>query len=112
MVEKSLEHEFKESFGRSLEKPAEQEVLDSGDQKCKHSHIFYIDNSFDGQAWRCDDCSRHERIGYSPGFIMKFPVNALISTPNPKYGEENFYAFRANDEGKAEELDKWIKRRK
>ncbi|MBA7595908.1 hypothetical protein ES703_02873 [subsurface metagenome] len=111
MVEKSLEHEFKESFGRSLEKPAEQEVLDSGDQECKHSRIFYIDNSFDGQAWRCDDCSRHERMGYSPGFIMKFPVKALISTPNPKYGGKDFYAFRVNDEGKAEELGERIKRK-
>ena len=112
MVEKSLEHEFKESFGRSLEKPAEQEVLDSGDQKCKHSHIFYIDNSFDGQAWLCDDCSRHERMGYSPGVIMRFPVNALISTPNPKYGGEDFYAFRADNDGKAKTLDERVKREK
>lgn len=110
MVKESLEHKFKESFGRSLEKPAEQEVLDSGDQECKHLRIYHIDNAFDGQAWWCDDCSRHERIDYSPGFIMKFPANALISTPNPKYGGEDFYAFRANDEGKAEELGEWIKR--
>jgi hypothetical protein len=111
MAGKSLEHEFEESFERSLEEPVEQEVLDSGDQECKHSRIFYIDNSFDGQAWWCDGCSRHERMGYSPGFIIKFPMNALISTPNPKYGGKGFYAFRTNDEGKVEDLDKRIKRK-
>jgi len=29
---------------------------------------------------------------------MRFSANALISTPNPKYGGECFYAFRANKE--------------
>ena len=107
MVEKSLEQKSEEVF----EKPATQEILNPGNKKCKHPHIYYIDNAFDGQAWWCDDCSRHERIDYSSGFIMKFPIGALISTPNPKYGREDFYAFRANDEGRAEKLDEWIKRK-
>lgn len=94
------------------EQQAEQEVLNEGDPNCQHFHILYIDNAFDGQAFWCDNCPRHERIDYSPGFIMKFPVNALISTPNPKYGGEDFYAFRADNDGKAKTLDERVKREK
>lgn len=77
--------------------------------------MFYIDNAFDGQAWWCDvaECSRHERMDYSPGFKMRFSPSVLISTPNPKYGGENFYSFKTNDKGAAEILDrkKWVRRK-
>jgi len=90
------------------------EVLSDGNPDCKHGRIFYINNSFDGQAWWCDECERHERIGYHPGYEIKFPPNALISTPNPKFGKEQFYAFRTNDDGAATDLDRnqWVPRKK
>ena len=92
-----IEKEFRENFGRDLEESVSQIVLDKGNLDCEHQRIFYIDNAFDGQAWWCDDCSRHERMDYSPGFKIKFPKNTLISTPNPEYGAEKFYAFRTDD---------------
>lgn len=111
-MSETLKQQFRKSFGRDLEELAEQEVLNHGNPNCQHSRVFYIDNAFDGQAWWCDvsGCERHERMDYSPGYKMKFPVNALISTPNPKYGGEDFYAFRANNEGRAELLDERVKR--
>ena len=111
----NLELEFQELFGRGLREKAEQEVLNQGDSECKHSRIFYIDNAFDGQAFWCDDCSRHERMDYSPGFKIKFPANVLISTPNPDYGGKSFYAFRANEKGIVDKYlnkEEWIKRDK
>src|SRR3989344_2567670 len=89
-------------------------VLKQGDLDCYHERIFYIDNDFDGQAWWCDlpKCGRHEKIPYSPGDKIKFPAHALISTDNPKYGGEIFYAFRTNENGEAKLLprDQWLGR--
>ncbi len=65
-----------------------------------------MNNSFDGQAYWCDGCSRHQRTDYSPGHIIPFPIGSLISIPNPKYGGENFYSFRADLEGKMQVLPK------
>jgi len=75
------------------------EVLDRGDSNCNHQKVLYIDNSFDGQAWWCDDCSRHERLRYTPGEIIKFPPYARIRTPNSKSGGEKVYAYRADING-------------
>jgi hypothetical protein len=90
------------------------ELFDAGDFNCKHSHVFYFDNGFDGQAMQCDDCSRYERLGYSHGLKIPFPANALVSTPNLDYGKENFYAFRTNDKGEVQELsrEEWVPRLK
>lgn len=92
----------------------EGKVLNEGKPNCKHEKILYENNMFDGQAWWCDihDCGRHEQLGYSPGDKIKFPSNTLISTPNPKYGGERFYAFRTNDKGEAKLLnkDEWVRR--
>lgn len=89
-------------------------VLNEGESDCKHERVLYEDVPFDGQSWRCDmrGCGRHERVAYSPGDKIRFPIGALISTPNPKYGGEKFYAFRANAEGLAEPLNRneWIRR--
>ncbi|HKZ34187.1 MAG TPA: hypothetical protein VJ142_03070 [Candidatus Nanoarchaeia archaeon] len=110
-----LEEQFKRIFGRSLDEPAEQQVLNEGDSGCLHHRVLYIDNAFDGQAWWCDvsGCGRHERMDYSPGFKMKFPRDALIRTPNPEYGGENTYVFRANSEGLAKLLPRteWTRRK-
>lgn len=90
-------------------------VLNEGNLDCNHGRVFYEDNSFDGQAFWCDikGCGRHVCLGYSPGDKLKFPSDALISTPNPEYGGEVFYAFRVNDEGLAELLERknWVERR-
>ena len=102
-LEGALKDKFKEQTGRDLGKPAKQYILNSGHTDCKHPRILYIDNCFDGQAWWCDDCERHERMDYSPGFKIRFPANALIRTPNPRSGGLDFYSFRANQEGVAEE---------
>ncbi len=110
-----LEQEFQESFGRNLGEKVIQEVLNEGNVECNHRYIFYINNAFDGQAWWCDNCRRHERMDYSPEFKIKFPANALISTPNLEYGGESFYAFKTDKEGIADKaLDKkeWVKRDK
>jgi len=80
-------------------------VLNEGDSNCLHTHVFYIDNAFDGQAWWCDICPRHEKIDYSPGEKILFPPLALISTPNPEYGGEEVYTFRANKEGRVTKKD-------
>ncbi len=107
----TLKDKFKEQTGRDLGEPAQQCILNARHPDCKHPRILYIDNAFDGQAFWCDDCPRHERMDYSPGFKIRFPANALISTPNEEYGRENFYAFRANSEGVVEKkLDKLIAR--
>jgi len=92
----------------------ESQILNEGNPDCIHARIFYIDNAFDGQAWWCDDCPRHDRIGYSPGYKIKLPPNALISTPNPKFGKEQFYAFRTNDDSVVADLDRdqWVPRKK
>ena len=84
----------------------EGQVLKKGGLNCKHDKVLYIDNAFDGQAFWCDmpDCGRHERIPYSPGNRIRFPASALIRTPNPKYGGEEFYSFRADSNGEAKPL--------
>lgn len=76
-----------------------QKVLDEGNPDCEHGKILYANNAFDGQAWWCDNCSRHEMMGYSPGLIIKFPPHALIRTPNPQFGGEGVYSHRANANG-------------
>ena len=90
-----LESNFRELFARDIKEPAEQEILNEGNFNCKHLRVFYIDNAFDGQAFWCDDCKRHERMDYSPGYKIKFPANALISTPNAFYGGNFFYSFKS-----------------
>jgi hypothetical protein len=113
-VKKAPEETFKRIFGRDINVRAPIEVLNEGDSSCRHERIYHINNSFDGQAFWCDNpsCKRHERMDYSPGHDIPFPPGALISTPNPKYGAENFYAFRANDKGEASLLERkdWVKR--
>ncbi len=98
-MEKCIEELFKKEFGRDIKEPALIDVLNIGDETCKHERVFYVDNAFDGQAWWCDDCPRHERMDYSPGNIIKFPSNALISTPNLKFGGYSFYGLRADSNG-------------
>lgn len=109
---KDLEKDFIENFGRNLGEKADQEILNEGNSECKHNRIFYIDNAFDGQAYWCDDCERHERMDYSPGFKMRFPQNALISTPNPGYWKEGVYSFKTDEKCIVHELkkDSWIER--
>jgi len=74
----------------------ESQVLNEGNPQCSHSHVHYIDNAFDGQAWWCDEpkCKRHERIDYSPEHKIKFPPHAFIRNFTNK-----FYCYQANDEG-------------
>lgn len=88
--------------------------MNQGSSECNHSHIFYVQEPFDGQAFWCDneDCKRHERIPYSKetaGQVMNFPVGALIRTPNPKYGGEDVYAFCADENGEAELLPRELR---
>src|SRR3989344_6897022 len=88
----------------------QSQVLNEGDIKCNHGRVYYIDNAFDGQAWWCDDCPRHEKIDYSPGYKIKFLQNSLISTPNQEYGAEQFYAFRTDDKGIVHRLNSRVPR--
>ena len=111
--EGALKDEFKAQTGRNLGESAKQEILNQGNPSCLHNHIFYLDNGFDGQAWWCDLCERQEKMAYSPGFKIRFPANALISTPNPKYGGEDFYAFKTNAGGVVEpdlNRNEWVRR--
>lgn len=111
-LEKYTKENFRKIFRREINQPVPINILNEDDKDCNHDRIFYINNSFDGQAFWCDKCTRHERMNYSPGFTIKFPPSALISSPNPKYGAEEFYAFRADKEGVALELPKeeWVQR--
>ena len=109
----ALKDAFREQTGRDLGEPTQQYILNAGHPDCKHPRILYINNSFDGQAWWCDDCERHERMDYSPGFKIRFPGNALISTPNERFGGSDFYSYRANQNGVVEKVlnrNEWIKR--
>lgn len=76
-----------------------REILNQGHLKCRHEYVDYLDNDFDGQAWWCDICSRHERLDYSPAQKIRFPPNAYIRCPNPDFGDNDTYAHKANDEG-------------
>jgi len=78
-----------------------QTAMNKGNPNCKHQHVNYIDNGFDGQAWWCDetDCERHEKMNYSAGEKIIFPSNALIRTPNPEFGGGSFYAHKADSDG-------------
>ncbi len=108
-------------FGKNpLDDGKTVQVLKEGNSTCLHPGILYLDVPLDGQAWICDSCGRHERIGYGNtpetygrGKTMKFPANALISVPNPKFGGENFYSFRADADGVAQglPLEKRVDRR-
>ncbi|MEK6840664.1 MAG: hypothetical protein AABX79_01795 [Nanoarchaeota archaeon] len=111
----ALKDTFKVKTGRNLGECAKQEVLNQGNPNCKHPRVFYIDIPFDGQVWGCDDCPRQERIAYSPGFKIRFPAGALISTPNQEYGGRAFYTFRANEKGEVEKYlsrAEWVRRGK
>lgn len=78
------------------------QVLDKGNPECMHQRVFYEENAFDGSALYCDDCPRHERLGYSPGLKMPFPQDALIRTPNLKLGGGKYYSRKANERGVVE----------
>ena len=111
----ALKDAFIEQTGRNLGECSEQKVLNQGNPGCQHPRVFYLDNGLDGQAWGCDDCERQERMAYSPGFKIRFPGNALISTPNERFGGLDFYSHRANQNGVVEKrLDRneWVRRGK
>ena len=89
---------------RLVQQYGNHEILNEGDPSCHHRIVYYIDNKFDRQAWWCDACSRHERLGYTPGKIMRFPPNSYLRTPNPEYGAESVYAWKTDKDGNVEEL--------
>ena len=75
------------------------EILNEGNPECEHRHVEYISNAFDGQAFWCDDCPRHERLPYSPGEKIRFPSRAFIRTPNPQHGDSETYSHQADEKG-------------
>lgn len=89
-------------------------IFDAGNPDCLHPRIFFIDNAFDGQAWWCDECPRHEKLEYSPGLKMPFPSDTLISASDPEHGEKKFYGWKTDKFGKAHELprEEWVPRLK
>ena len=109
-----LREEFRRTYGRDINEPAPQVLHNVGNPDCKHDRVFYDDERLMGQYLWCDlpNCGRHESMAYSPNHKMKFPPGALISTPNQQYGGENFYSFKANEQGIAGLLpkDQWIGR--
>lgn len=76
-----------------------------GKPECSHAKIYYENTGLLGsQGWRCDapDCGRVVTLEYDPGAAgrrISFPPNALIRTPNPDYGAENWYSHKANEHG-------------
>jgi hypothetical protein len=87
------------------------EIWNEGNSKCKHEHVLYADNAFEGQSWWCDDCPRAESLNYSPGLKIPFPSNSYIRTQNPEFGEGLFYTHKANEEGISEGVlpkDEWV----
>ena len=86
------------------------EVLDKGHPNCSHERVLYTEEGFDGSVLYCDECSMHEKLGYSPGLKIPFPPNALIRTPDPKLGEGKYYSRKANESGIIENelpVDQW-----
>ena len=101
---------FYREYGRSIHERAPVEIVNDGDPSCLHEKICYLSDGFEGQAFWCDLCDRHERIDYSPGYKIPLPPNSLVRTPNPQYGNGQFYAFKVDEDGEVHPLsqESWV----